>query len=161
MQNYDPVTEMQKGVLASLLKWGYEGLNGSEYSVTENDFISETFREIFVKLKKANFNTPIMFSEYAEQNKTETLRFVYSLEKTAIHCSSFPEYVARLRELTSKTRLRIRLSECLTCEGVSVELLQSIVDDEIKKIPASSSETNTDKYIHSLTNKPKWLGCAE
>jgi replicative DNA helicase len=154
--NSSPVVIMQKEVLASLLKWGNDELNGEAYGVTENDFVTDVFREIFVKLKACNFNIGILVSEYAQRDM-DVVRFVKDLHECAMACTSFPEYLTRLRELTSRTRLREKLHEVTLDPDISVELIQKIIDDEIKQTPCTSSENNADRYIENLKSTPELL----
>ena len=155
-ENDTPILRAQKEIMSSLLKWGCEGL-GDE-GVTENDFDNEILREIFVKLKAVNYNTGILLTEYAEYDM-EMVRFIAMLAESAMYSSptTFRDYLKLLRDLTSRARLKLKLSECLMIENLSVEYLQSVVDEEIKIMPSVSSECTAERYIESLTTKPEVL----
>ena len=54
MSKYDePVSRVQREILASLFRWGEDKLSDEKHSVTENDFFDATYRDIFIKLNYA------------------------------------------------------------------------------------------------------------
>jgi replicative DNA helicase len=140
--------ELERDVLASLVVYGENALNVEAGLVTENDFIHDTYKEIFIGLKESKFCLSVYYSKCEDCMKHEFFAFLRELESRAVHVGEFMTVLTRLREVASRERIRAKLTE-FTFGGVdfSVEDIRKLADDEEKYRDFSDILHESSKHV--------------